>query len=104
MQHLRDIDDPILIPLTVFKMNLSRNHTEEGSIKRNMTIQVPKKSATFRGSFYATHDEDYVEHRISRKGFFDDVAIYVRQGWTDPGVWKSAVGRHEIGLGTKLMR
>ena len=91
MQQFPDIDTPILIPLIALRMNMNRNDTEKKPLQRNATLQVPGQAATFRGSLVASHTEERVEHCISRKGFISDVATYVREGWTDKGIWKSAV-------------
>ena len=91
MHRIPVIDTPILIPFTALRMDLSRNNTEKGPLRRNATLKVPGQAATFRGSLVASHTEERVEHCISRKGFASNVATYIREGWDDIGVWKSAV-------------
>lgn len=94
MQHFPDIDLPILIPLTALRMNVSRSHTEKGPLQRNPTLKVPGQVATFRGSLVASHTEERVEHCISRRDFASGVVTYLREGWTEASVWKSAVRGH----------
>ena len=91
MQSFPEIDTPILIPLTALRTKMNRHNTERGSLQRNATLKVPGQAATFRGSLVASHTEERVEHCITRKGFTSNVATYIREGWTDVGIWKSAV-------------
>ena len=55
-------------------------------------FHVPAPIANFKGSFvYKDTTTPIISEPLTRKSGISDWALRLREGWTDVGIWKSAV-------------
>ena len=58
------------------------------------SLDAPAPIANFKGSFvYKDTTTPFVSETPIRKSGISEWAVYFRDGWTDVGIWKSAVSR-----------